>query len=244
MAIADEGSVIAGLRGALGEVVVRRVRGKTVVSRRPRKRSRPPSGAQAQSCSRFARAVAFAREAASRPTYRSLARMGRGYSPYHVALADFMSVPAFHWARVDPWPEAQGFLLRLAVAEAVAVQWVRLRLPGAPPLPGSRLDGWLYAAREGIGGAEQGASGITGQPDLQRLPPAARYFARPGAAPGPSAEPGGRRGREERVELWVARLPGLGPAAGEVLRSLEVAAVDYAGNYVSVSLAEVPPAGG
>ncbi|MCK4414144.1 MAG: hypothetical protein KAY32_11415 [Candidatus Eisenbacteria sp.] len=142
MAVVRRNSMLDGVSGTIGDLVFR-VRGeKTIVARRPgpRRDAETPSAARAGTLSAFRRAVAFAREARTRPAFRSLARMGRAYSPYHVAIQDFLSHPVIERVDVGAWGPV-GCRLTVHASERIAVRSVRAVSPGgaAPGVSGERI---------------------------------------------------------------------------------------------------------
>ncbi len=142
MAIVRKNPLLAGLSGRVGDLVFR-VRGETtIVSRRPEKRAaQPPSETLGRTLTRFSEAVAFAREARRHPAYRSLSRVLRGYSPYHIAIQDFLSDPVIEEIDDRAMTESGGELL-VHVAEKIAIRSVRVKLvrvdesPSIPAAPG------------------------------------------------------------------------------------------------------------
>jgi hypothetical protein len=143
MAIVKRGSMLEGLRGRVGDLVFREVGGQTVVSRRPSGRKEDVrSPRRERALTRFQQAVLFAREARHRHSYRSLSRVLRAHSPYHVALQDYLSDPVIE--RVDDSAVGpSGGELVIEVSERVAVRSVRVKLatpPAAAQLPIAGLE--------------------------------------------------------------------------------------------------------
>jgi hypothetical protein len=132
VAIVKKGSMLEGLRGRIGDLVFREVRGQTVVSHRPSGRNEVVRSPQRErALTRFQQAVLFAREARHRHSYRSLSRVLRAHSPYHVALQDFLSEPVIE--RIDASGVGpSGGELVIAVSERVAVRSVRIKIAGRP----------------------------------------------------------------------------------------------------------------
>ncbi len=133
MAIVKRGSMLEGLRGRVGDLVFREVGGQTVVSRRPSgRREDVRSPRRERALTRFQQAVLFAREARHRHSYRSLSRVLRAHSPYHVALQDYLSDPVIE--RIDTSAVGpSGGELVIEVSERIAVRSVRVRLAARPP---------------------------------------------------------------------------------------------------------------
>lgn len=138
MAIVKRNPVLEGLSGRVGDLVFR-VRGETtIVARRPSRRAsgEPLAEGQKRTVSRFREAVAFAREARDRPAFRSLSRMLRGFSPYHLAIQDFISEPVIEEV-IEESSDPSGTVLVVTVSERVGVRTLqarRVREPSdAPP---------------------------------------------------------------------------------------------------------------
>ena len=263
MAIVKKGTLLDGLSGRVGDLVFRTRGEKTIVSIRPSQRHEPErSVARERTISRFQAAVEFAREARHRPAFRSLARMLRGYSPYHVALQDYLSEPvieAIDAARVGP----SGGDLRIEVSEKIAIRSVRVSMPALGedgPAPAPELE--VPAPADVLAAPTE---------KERRVPiPAALFFRQtPRESPddrgpwadlkreaspvAPSGDPrkfqalaariGAQSARERTPgeplqEVWGVKLP----RGGEV----EITATDYAGNRASVRLrvGETEPASG
>lgn len=129
MAMVKKGAMMDGMRGRVGDLVFR-VRGdQTIVSCRPRRRKRmgPRSRDLERTLSRFRKAVRFAREARNQHAFRSLSRLLGGYSPYHVAVQDYLSDPTIETVDASRIGPAGGELV-IRVSERVAVRSVRVRL--------------------------------------------------------------------------------------------------------------------
>jgi hypothetical protein len=236
MAVIRRNLALQGLSGRVGDLVFR-VRGDTtIVSRRPSRERRegPLPEGQERSVSRFREAVAFAREARDRPAFRSLSRLLRGYSPYHLAIQDFLSEPVIEGVE-DRGAGPSGTVLLVTVAERVGVRTLQAK----------RVEGAAEPTPEGekkVAESEAKGPGYT-TPALmffRRDEPetsAARARRPPAAPPGQTSIPVGdpvvtregetREPREEggppvSVTTWKVVVPG----PGEV----EITAFDYSGN--------------
>ncbi|MCK4305826.1 MAG: hypothetical protein KAY24_16430 [Candidatus Eisenbacteria sp.] len=130
MAIAKKGTILDGLSGRVGDLVCRTRGDRTIVSRRPKKRGRRDqrSPKLEKTLSKFQEAVRFAREARHRQAFRSLSRTLRGYSPYHIALQDFLSEPVIEQVDSSAIGHRGGELM-IRVSERVAIRSVRVRMP-------------------------------------------------------------------------------------------------------------------
>ena len=137
MAIVKKNSPLDGLSGRVGDLVFRRRGGQTIVAKRPSKKSprKPSTKDREETMSRFKKAVVFAREARHQPAFRSLCRQLRGASPYHLAIQDFLSVPAIEEVDGGAVGPTGGPLL-VTVREQIAVREVRARLAGGQWLRG------------------------------------------------------------------------------------------------------------
>jgi len=96
MAKIQENSILQGIRGSLGDLVIRQMRdGSVQVSIKPAKNQRKFSKEQRGYQDRFKSAVAYAREARTEPVYAELAQE-TGRSAYHLALSDSLNPPVIH----------------------------------------------------------------------------------------------------------------------------------------------------
>jgi hypothetical protein len=240
MAIVKRNSALEGISGTVGDLVFR-VRGDTtIVARKPvrKKRDGPLAPGQEKTVSRFREAVAFAREARTRPAFRSLSRLLRGFSPYHLAIQDFLSEPVIEDV-VEESVEPARTILMVTVSERIGVRMLHAKIvESADATPTGPV-------------AEPGIEVMTPEPKVAPKSstystPALMFFKRePAAPPKPVAPPPPppepivpgeptvtREGetREPREEgappvswtKWRVVVPG----SGEV----EITAFDYAGN--------------
>ena len=130
LGIVKKGSLLDGVTGRVGDLVLRVQGDKTIVSHRPRgqKTKSPTTETRQKTLTRFQSAVAFAREARHRHAYRSLSRLLGGYSPYHVALQDYLSEPTIEDVD-DTRVTLEGGTLTVRAGETVAVRLVRVKMP-------------------------------------------------------------------------------------------------------------------
>jgi hypothetical protein len=136
MAIVKRNSALEGLSGTVGELVFR-VRGETtIVARKPvrKKREGPLAPGQEKTVSRFREAVAFAREARTRPAFRSLSRLLRGFSPYHLAIQDFLSEPVIEDV-VEESVEPARAVLMVTVSEKIGVRMLHAKVVESTGVP-------------------------------------------------------------------------------------------------------------
>ncbi len=131
MAIIKKGSLLDGASGRIGDLVFRTRGDRTIVSQRPGRRDPglPRSARLKKTLTRFQEAVRFAREARHKNSFRSLSRTLRGYSPYHIALQDFLSIPVIESVDAGGVGHRGGEVV-VRVAERVAVRSVRVKLTG------------------------------------------------------------------------------------------------------------------
>jgi hypothetical protein len=186
MAVARGNPLLDGLHGRVGELVFRRLGEHTIVSQRPSRRRPPKASEQRErTVSRFREAVAFAREARHTPAFRSLARALRGYSPYHLAIQDYLSEPVIESVD-DSEVGSTGGPVTVVVSERIEVRSVEARmLVGGESvvIRGERVLG----ARTMAGQERRRPPGPPGA----KLPatPAELFFRRPAASPPPPPPP-------------------------------------------------------
>lgn len=205
MGVVKKGSLLDGVTGRVGDLVLRRQGDQTIVSHRPRgKRTQQPTTETRQrTLTRFQEAVAFAKEARHRRAYRSLSRLLGRFSPYHVALQDFLSEPAIEEID-DSRVSLKGGELTILVSETVAVRTVRIKMPALEEIP---LD-----VRRPEGGLQALSQFPAEKSGRARLPiPAALFFQRP--EPGPESPGSPAQGRspspEEPAEVTGAEIEAL-----------------------------------
>ena len=213
MAEVRQNPLLEGLSGRVGDVVFRIRDGRTFVARRPvRRATTATTGARRERLSRFKQAVAFAREARHKPAFRSLSRMLRGYSPYHLAIQDYLSEPVIE--RVDASAVGtDGGVLVVEVSEKIEVRSVEVRLlelrgdaaasgqaagQGALPLGGAK-SGAIVLRAERVSGSRRVAPGTGGEEaawgsdpigaSRPAASPAASRAASPASSPASPATP-------------------------------------------------------
>jgi hypothetical protein len=196
MGIVKKGSLLDGVTGRVGDLVLRVQGEKTIVSHRPRgqKSKKPTTETRQKTLTRFQSAVAFAREARHRHAYRSLSRLLGRYSPYHVALQDFLSEPTIEEVD-DSEVRLDGGTLTVRVGETVAIRSVRVKMPAIeeidPDLRPTDPAGKLLTP----------SPTQENQPKARLPIPAALFFSRP-AVPNREVrgDSGGELGRESGRE--------------------------------------------
>ena len=178
MAIVPKDSMLDGMRGRLGDLVFRVQGDRTIVSHRPRRPNKVPitmSRSRRENLTRFQQAVEFARDARSRPAFRSLSRLLGGFSPYHVALQDFLSKPVIERITFSGAGESRpsGWrTISIHASERIAIRSVRIRRVIRKASRGNNVsypDSPKFSASAAVTNQES--------PDRQRqLPPAATFF--------------------------------------------------------------------
>jgi hypothetical protein len=245
MAIVPKGGMFDGMRGRLGDLVFRVQGEQTIVSHRPKRPKTPPekmSEARRNNQIRFQQAVEFARDARHRSAFRSLSRLLRSHSPYHIALQDYLSEPEILLVETSGGDQP---VLTIQVSERVAVRSVRIRRVKRKVESGSGSE--IGAAA--LADEKRQSDPIEPKPQERRLPPAATFFQKvetsstpttslaSGSAAPAAAEsqrviqayriselngPRDFKNDPPNIEVWQARVPW----SGEV----EIVASDYAGN--------------
>jgi hypothetical protein len=98
MATIKKNSILQGIRGTLGDLIIRQMRdGSTRVNVKPVRKKRKFNQAQEHNQDRFKIAVAYARAAKTDPVYAGLAEQ-TGRAAYHLALSDGLTPPVIHEA--------------------------------------------------------------------------------------------------------------------------------------------------
>ncbi len=208
LGIIKKGSLLDGVTGRVGDLVLRVQGDKTIVSHRPRgqKTKSPTTETRQKTLTRFQSAVAFAREARHRHAYRSLSRLLGGYSPYHVALQDYLSEPTVEDVD-DARVTLEGGTLTVRAGETVAVRLVRVKMPAV-----EEMDPALRRS-------EPAKELLTTSPEHPKKPkarmpiPAALFFTkRPEDPAGPRGS--GSAPEDKRSEHAPGATPAATPAAG------------------------------
>lgn len=159
MARVTRGSLLQGISGKIGGIVVRQVGNETIVSAAESKGARAPRSARQQAhLTRFHQAQRYAaaqlRDEAARALYATGVG-GRLQSPYHVAIADFMHAPQITGIDTAAYQGRPGDLIRVAATDDFAVVSVLLRLESAtgdvleegPATPAPAGPDWHYAVQ-------------------------------------------------------------------------------------------------
>ena len=94
MAIMNSDSPLGGFSGRIGNLIVRRYNGRTVLSARPRPSSKPPTDKQLERQARFRRAAAYGRNVCADPNLRQeYERITGKLGVYPIAVRDFLRPP-------------------------------------------------------------------------------------------------------------------------------------------------------
>lgn len=165
MARVTRSSLLQGISGKIGGIVVRQVGDQTIVSAAEAKGERAPRSEQQQAhLTRFHLAQRYAatqlRDEAAKALYTTGVGGGR-QSPYHVAIADFMHSPRIISVDTSAYRGRTGDVIRVAATDDFAVVSVLLRLETAagelleegPALPTTAGFDWHYLARTTSPGA-------------------------------------------------------------------------------------------
>lgn len=123
MAKATDNMVLRGVRGKLGDIIVRQMRdGSIRLSAKPDYSNRTWSQKQKGHHERFKQATAYARQAARRePAYAALAQ-GTLKNAYNIALADWFHPPVIQCI------ERRGELILVEADDDVMVAKVRIKI--------------------------------------------------------------------------------------------------------------------
>ncbi|GAB3833842.1 hypothetical protein [Hymenobacter jeollabukensis] len=159
MARVTRNSLLQGISGKIGGIVVRQVGGQTIVSAAEAKEERAPRSARQQAhLDRFFAAQCYARAQMQDPAAKALYATGvdsRRQSPYHVAIADFMHAPQIISVDTSAYQGQGGDIIRVAATDDFTVASVLLRLETAtgelleegPALPLASGFDWHYTTR-------------------------------------------------------------------------------------------------
>ena len=122
MAKIQKNSILQGIRGSVGDIVIREMRdGSIRVSVKPVKKQHTFNQEQKGYQDRFGLAVAYAKEARTDPVYAGLAGE-TGRSAYHLALSDGLTPPVIHEI------ERRGGRVRVRASDDVMVAKVRVSI--------------------------------------------------------------------------------------------------------------------
>ena len=153
MAKAQLNPAFDGISGRSGGIVYRRLRGETILARRPEPRARAASPAQAAQRQRFAEAVQYAREVLSDPwqrrMYEQLAQE-RNRRADKLVAADFLTPPVVEEIDVSGYQRRPGGIVRVLATDDIEVVAVEVAIQTADGSsvehgPAVRIHGvWCY----------------------------------------------------------------------------------------------------
>jgi len=151
------------VRGRIGDWVFRRVGRDTIVSRRPRRRQRPPTPNQLRQRRHFQDAMAYGRAVARDPQLRRryvAAARARLTSVYVCALTDFLNPPRITRVDCSRYTGRAGQALAIHAEDNFEVRSVAVRITDAtggeieagPAVRDARTGKWSYRARQTVVG--------------------------------------------------------------------------------------------
>ncbi len=151
--------LLKGASGMLGNVVVyREIRGKVVMSNRPRKRSGPVTPEQEAFRSKFLRAVQYARKQLESPATKAeyeAGITGSKFSAYIVALTDYLKAPVVNEVDISRYKGAVGDPILIRATDDFKVILVQVSVigpdgalleRGEAVLQPDTFDDWRFAA--------------------------------------------------------------------------------------------------
>jgi len=149
------------VRGRIGDWVFRRVGRDTIVSRRPRRRQRPPTPNQLRQRRHFRDAMAYGRAVARDPQLRCryvAAAKARLTSVYVCALTDFLNPPRIRRVDGSRYTGRAGQSLAIHAEDNFGVRSVAVRITHAaggeieagPAVRDARTGTWRYRARQTV----------------------------------------------------------------------------------------------
>ena len=126
--------LLKGIRGMLGKILVfREVRGKVVVSNRPKKR-KTPTPHQLKTKEKFMRGVHYAKAQMKDPQAKALYTAGiteRKFHAYMVALTDFLTPPTIHEVNCMQYSGTAGDSIFATVTDDFQVESVEVTIVDA-----------------------------------------------------------------------------------------------------------------
>jgi len=151
--------LLKGASGMLGKVVVyREVRGRVIMSNRPKKRSGPITPEQENFRSRFLRAVQYARKqlesAVTKAEYQTGITESK-FSAYLVALTDYLKAPVVNEVDASRYSGTVGDIIAIRATDDFKVVLLQVSIIGPAGnllefgdaiLQPETFDDWRYAA--------------------------------------------------------------------------------------------------
>lgn len=157
MSEANLNATIEGYRGAIGKLVFRNYKGRTIVSRKPVVTKEPTQGQLAQR-QRFKDAVTFAKSAAANPGLRAFYEpiaKAKDITIYALAVADYLKTPEFQYIELEKYKGQVGDTIMIKAADDLGMAHVNVKLSaqnGTPIESGQALEEgagsgkWIYTA--------------------------------------------------------------------------------------------------
>lgn len=156
MSISENNPLLSNQKGMIGGMlVIRRVKGNTVISLRPRKRAEPTPH-QLETKKRFLQAVAYSRRQMQVPGIKALyttAVRGKIPNAYTAALRDFLNAPIVHSIKAEEYQGRIGDTILIYATDDFEVTGVTvaimdasgtLRETGEAERTDFDRDGWEY----------------------------------------------------------------------------------------------------
>ncbi len=147
--------LVMGSSGRFGDQLVYRQRGgKTIVARRPKKKTVPASEHQLKVQELFAEAVLYAKtvisDEAKKAVYQAKAKPYK--SAYLLALSDFLRVPEIRKYNVSDYAGQIGDQISIRVFDDFKVEWVKLIIKDRTDntieeglaMPSENMVDWIY----------------------------------------------------------------------------------------------------
>ncbi len=148
---------IEGYRGAIGKLVFRNYKGRTIVSRKPVITKDPSEGQLAQR-QRFKDAVTFAKSAAANPGLRAFYEpiaKAKDITIYALAVADYLKTPEFQYVDLDGYKGKVGDKIVIKANDDLGMASVNVSISaqdGSPIESGQAVEEgagsgkWIYTA--------------------------------------------------------------------------------------------------
>jgi hypothetical protein len=157
MTEANLNATVEGYRGAIGKLVFRNYKGRTIVSRKPVVTKEPTQGQLAHR-ERFKDAVAFAKSAMASPALRAFYEpiaKARDITVYALAVADYLKTPEFKYVELENYKGRVGDTIMIKVVDDIGMANVDVSLSAQDGTPiesgpaveqGTGSGKWIYIA--------------------------------------------------------------------------------------------------
>lgn len=140
---------VEGYRGAIGKLVFKKYKGRTIVSRKAIV-TKEPSAAQLAHRERFREAVAHAKSVPANPAlqaiYEPIAKQ-RDISVYALAVADYLHAPEFKYTELSNYKGRAGDTILFKATDDIGLAYVNVEISAQD---GARIEGGS-AVEEGSG---------------------------------------------------------------------------------------------